>query len=73
MRFAGRHVVITGSSTGVGRATAERVAAEGGRVTLLARRADVLDLAHREIGDPALTMSADVGDKAFEAHSRSTC
>ena len=41
-RFAGRHVIITGGSSGIGRATGERIAAEGGTVTLIARRADVL-------------------------------
>ena len=40
MDFNGRHVVITGASTGIGRASAARVAALGGRVTLIARRAD---------------------------------
>ena len=38
MDFTGRHVVITGASTGIGRATADRIAALGGKVTLIARR-----------------------------------
>ena len=42
MDFTGQHVVITGGSSGIGRATAERVAAHGGTVTLIARRPDVL-------------------------------
>ena len=36
-RLTGRHVVVTGAGTGIGRAVAERVAAEGARLTLLAR------------------------------------
>ena len=36
-RFAGRSVLITGAAQGIGRAVAERVAAEGGEVTLVAR------------------------------------
>jgi len=42
MDFSGQHVVITGASSGIGRATAERIAAHGGKVTLIARRPDVL-------------------------------
>ena len=40
MDFTGQHVLITGGSTGIGRATAERIAQLGGTVTLLARRKD---------------------------------
>lgn len=42
MDFTGRHVVITGGSSGIGRATAERIADHGGTVTLIARRPQVL-------------------------------
>jgi NAD(P)-dependent dehydrogenase (short-subunit alcohol dehydrogenase family) len=34
MRFAGKNVVITGGSSGIGLATAQRVATEGGRVLI---------------------------------------
>lgn len=64
MDFTGQHVVITGASTGIGRATAERIAREGGRVTLIARRPDVLAQAARAIGPTARAIEADVGDKA---------
>lgn len=64
MDFAERHVVITGASSGIGRATAIKVAAGGGRVTLIARRAELLDTAAREIGKGAAWEAADVGDKA---------
>ncbi|HEX8057904.1 MAG TPA: SDR family NAD(P)-dependent oxidoreductase, partial [Novosphingobium sp.] len=43
MDFTGQHVVITGGSTGIGRATAEKIVAAGGKVSLIARRADVLE------------------------------
>ena len=72
MDFTGKHVVITGASTGIGRATAERIAAEGGTVTLIARRADVLEEACAAIGEQASFIAADVGDQrailaAFDA------
>lgn len=63
MDFSGRHVVITGASTGIGRATAERIVALGGTVTMIARRAEVLDKTAREIGGGAVPIAADVGDK----------
>lgn len=43
-----RHVVITGASAGVGRATAQHFAREGARLTLLARSAEGLAAAAGE-------------------------
>ena len=64
MDFAGDHVIITGASSGIGRATAARIAALGGKVTLISRRAEILEEACREIGEGASYVAADVGDKA---------
>lgn len=64
MRFTGKHVVITGASTGIGRATASRIVAEGGRVSLIARRAELLAQACEELGEAAKWAAADVGDRA---------
>ena len=63
MDFTGRHVVITGASTGIGRATATLIAQRGGRVTLIARRSDLLEAAKRELGEGVAWAAADVGDK----------
>ncbi len=63
MDFTGQHVVITGGSTGIGRATAERIAGLGGKLTLIARRGDVLDEAVAAIGPAAFGIACDVGDK----------
>src|SRR5688572_17395674 len=62
MDFTDRHVVITGASSGIGRATATRIAAAGGRVTLIARRSDLLEAARQELGEGAKWAAADVGD-----------
>ncbi|MBW8755293.1 MAG: SDR family oxidoreductase [Sphingomonadales bacterium] len=63
MDFTGQHVVITGGSTGIGRAAAEKIVAAGGKVTLIARRPEVLEAAVREIGPSANWIAADVGSK----------
>ena len=63
MDFIGQHVVITGGSTGIGRATAEKIVAAGGKVTLIARRPEVLEEAARAIGPNASWIAADAGDK----------
>jgi NAD(P)-dependent dehydrogenase (short-subunit alcohol dehydrogenase family) len=64
MDFTGQHVIITGGSTGIGRATGARIAGLGGTVTLIARRAEVLKAACAEIGERADWIAADVGVKA---------
>lgn len=56
-----RNIVISGGGTGIGRAAAHAFAADGDRVLLLGRRAEVLEKA----GVPgALTRAADLSDPA---------
>jgi NAD(P)-dependent dehydrogenase (short-subunit alcohol dehydrogenase family) len=62
-----RVVVVTGASGGIGRATAQRFAARGDRVALLARGARGLDGARRDVeasGGSATTYQVDTADAA---------
>lgn len=64
MDFGGQHIVVTGGSTGIGLVTARLLAERGAKVSLIARRKDVLDEECRKIGASAAGFAADVGDKA---------
>lgn len=63
MDFTGRHILVTGASSGIGLGTAKMLAGRGAKVSLLARRKDALDQAAAEIGDNAAGFAADVGER----------
>ncbi|MFJ9036674.1 SDR family oxidoreductase [Streptomyces sp. NPDC102406] len=65
--LSGRVAVISGASSGIGAATAERLAALGATVVVLARRKDKLDQVVKDIeaaGGTALALAVDVTDRA---------
>jgi NAD(P)-dependent dehydrogenase (short-subunit alcohol dehydrogenase family) len=64
LNFNGKHIVVTGASAGIGLVAARMLAERGARVSLIARRQELLDEVAAEIGENAAGFAADVGDKA---------
>ncbi len=65
--FAGKVAIVTGASSGIGRATALELAREGAHVALAARRQPLLEEVAREVeavGSEALVVPTDVTDRA---------
>lgn len=59
-RFTDKVAIITGASTGLGPVMGKMMAAEGAKVVLAARRAELVEKAAVEIGDAAVAVQADV-------------
>ena len=63
----GRLAVVTGASRGIGLAIAQRLAADGARVVMLARGLEALAGRAREIGGHAVALRCDLADRASVA------
>jgi NAD(P)-dependent dehydrogenase (short-subunit alcohol dehydrogenase family) len=75
-RFAGKAVLVTGGSSGIGRACALALAAEGATVALAGRRRGRLDEAAenvRKAGGQPLVLEGDVRDEAVCARWAAAC
>jgi NAD(P)-dependent dehydrogenase (short-subunit alcohol dehydrogenase family) len=60
--FAGKTVLVTGASRGIGRATAQKFAALGANVALVAREATLLHELAEQIGGRTKVIAADLTD-----------
>ena len=70
--FGGRSALVTGASSGIGRLIALRLAKQGARVALVARREAELETLAAEIrdqGGEAIVLTCDVGDSAQVAEA----
>lgn len=70
-RLQGKIALITGGTSGLGLATAQRFVAEGARVYITGRRKDVLEAAVKEIGGSVTGIQGDVAkladlDRAYD-------
>lgn len=66
-RFEGTSIILTGAGSGIGKATAERLAAEGGAVACFDLNADAVEATAAGIRDAGGTASAHTVDVADEA------
>ncbi len=58
------HVLVTGASSGIGEAIARELARAGARLTLVARRKDLLSKLAAELGSEHRVIAADLADPA---------
>jgi NAD(P)-dependent dehydrogenase (short-subunit alcohol dehydrogenase family) len=64
-RFAGKTVIVTGAASGIGRATASRIAREGGRVVAVDVSAERLDELKASLPEAeVVTVKGDITDQA---------
>ncbi len=63
--FRGKTAVVTGGSSGVGKATVRALISRGARVTAIARGAERLRALEAEVGDGVTTLAGDAADPAL--------
>ncbi|MFJ9152160.1 SDR family NAD(P)-dependent oxidoreductase [Streptomyces sp. NPDC102270] len=63
-QLEGKTALVTGGSTGIGLATAERLASEGAHVFITGRRKDALDRAVESIGSAVTAVAGDISEPA---------
>ena len=63
-KLEGKVAVVTGGSSGIGLATAQRFASEGAKVVITGRRQPELDAAVKQIGGDAIGVRGDVANLA---------
>ena len=63
-RFEGKTVLVTGGTSGIGLASAERLVREGARVIVTGSRAASIEQAKRALGERAHYVINDAGDPA---------
>ena len=69
--LTGKVAIVTGASSGIGRAAAKLFALEGAKVVVAARRQRELDMLVREIvdaGGVAAALAGDVQDEPYASH-----
>ena len=66
-RFEGKTVLVTGGTSGIGLASAERLVREGARVIVTGSRAASIEQAKRSLGERAHYVINDAGDPASAA------
>jgi meso-butanediol dehydrogenase / (S,S)-butanediol dehydrogenase / diacetyl reductase len=66
-RYVGRNVIITGAAAGIGKATAERILAEGGRVFLTDRQQEELAKTVDELASNGDSIQSSVMDVSSES------
>lgn len=63
-RFEGRTAIVTGAASGIGLATAKRLASEGANVLIADLKADKAETAAKEIGGAAWSIACDVSNES---------
>lgn len=62
-RFAGKTIIVTGAGSGIGKATVERIVAEGGRAVAADLSRERLDALSSELGPAVTVVAGDISDQ----------